>query len=338
MEMNMKKLKLLCRVLIVIGLLAGVGLVASPTMAASEQTPTIKIMRLSVWPEYDDPRVLVIYQGEFNDAASFPQKVQFPAPMGSEINQVCALKQPGDEHLCQLYDTLTGEDNMLGISYTLPIPTYFLEYYWDGIKGSPDKSFSFKYVAPYAIDTLMIDVQQPKKATDFKLAQTYSSATTDSQGLRYYNYTFNKVEPGQVITIDATYNKPDNKPSVDKKQGAGGGAGSVNTTALLGIGAAAIAVFVIGFVAFKRKPARVPVRTAQARRAEAMRRAEARRPVAPEPSRQQRPAAPPVTQAKQGAAPQQAPAGGSFCSKCGSRLESGDMFCNACGAKARRSS
>lgn len=332
----MKKLKLLCRMLIVLGLLAGTAVVAAPTMAASDQAPTIKTMRLSLWPEYDDPRVLVIYQGEFADAGSFPQKVQFPTPVGAEINQVCALQQPGNEHLCQLYDTVAGEDNTLGISYTLPIPTYFLEYYWDGVKGAPDKSFSFKYVSPYAVEKLFVEVQQPLKATNFKLDQTYASMTSDSLGMKYYNYTFTNVTPGQVISLDAAYTKEDNKPSV-KKQGATGGTGSVNTTALVGIGAAALVVFVIGFVAFKRKPARAPVRASQARRAEAMRRAEARRAPAPEPPRQQRSAPPPSTP-KQGAAAPQAPQGGSFCGKCGTQLHPGDAFCHACGQKARRPS
>ena len=75
-----------------------------------------------------DPRVLVMYEGEFNVDTPFPQPVAFPVPLGSEINQVCALQPPNDEHLCQLYETLTEPDNLL-VVYTLPIPTYFLEYY-----------------------------------------------------------------------------------------------------------------------------------------------------------------------------------------------------------------
>ena len=151
----MKSRSALVRAFIVCAALLAVALIASPVIAASDKPLTIKTMKLSVWPEYDDPRVLVIYQGEFADSSAFPTPVKFPVPIGSEINQVCAIKQPGDEHLCQLYDTTTEQDN-LEISYTLPIPTYFLEYYWDGIKGQPDKSFTYKYVSPYTIDRLKL--------------------------------------------------------------------------------------------------------------------------------------------------------------------------------------
>ena len=338
----MKSRSVLVRVFIVCAVLFAVALIASPVIGASDNPLTIKTMKLSVWPEYDDPRVLVIYQGEFADGSAFPQPVMFPVPLGSEINQVCAIKQPGDEHLCQLYDTKSNQDN-LEISYTLPIPTYFLEYYWDGIKGQPDKSFIYKYVSPYAIDRLEVDVQQPLKATDFKLGQTYASVTSDSTGMKYYHYVFNDVKQGQVISLDASYTKPDNKPSVAKKETSGVGTGGGSLYTVIGIAAAALAVFVIGFVAFKRKPVPAVVRAGQSRRAaraQAMRRAsESQRAPAqavPKPSRPESARPPSV---KPETVSRQVGVGGAmFCPKCGERLEVGDNFCPGCGDKARKRS
>ncbi|MDO8636606.1 MAG: zinc ribbon domain-containing protein, partial [Dehalococcoidia bacterium] len=305
--------------------------------AASDKPLTIKNMKVSVWPEYDDSRVLVIYQGEFNDGTSFPRLVKFPALLGSEINQVCAIKQPGDVHLCQLYDTSTEQDN-LNISYTLPIPTYLLEYYWDGIKGLPDKSFTFKYQAPYAVDKLDLEIQQPLKASDFKLVPNYASVNSDNLGMKFYHYIFNNVTPGQVISVDASYVKGDNKPSVAKKPGSGtgsstGAGGGLNYYWILGIAAAAVVAF-ITYKVFNRKPAYVPARTAPSRRAarvEAARYVETNVPRR-EPFRQSRGEQPGT------AAPiaQQGTVTSAFCSNCGVRLNAGDKFCHACGEKTRR--
>ncbi len=328
MQKRIKSGKNLARAVLVLGLLVAAVLMVSPVSVAAEQQLTIKNMKVSVWPEYDDPRILVIYQGAFADGASFPSPVKFPVPMGSEINQVCALKQPGDEHLCQLYDTLT-ETESLAVAYTLPIPTYFLEYYWDGIQGQPNKSFTYKYTAPYAMEKLEIEVQQPLKATDFKLSPAYASVSSDAQGLKYFRYLFNNVAQGQVISIDASYTKPDSKPSVAKKESSGTG-GKPNYT-IMGIAAGAMAVFFVGFVALKRKPA--PARASQVRRvarAQALRQAEQRRTLRQEPPRQTR-VEQPKTQpiARQGNA-------GVFCSQCGTKLEAGDVFCHGCGTKTRK--
>ena len=316
-------------VLIILGLLITAALITPPVLGASDKLMTIKNMKVSVWPEYDDSRVLVIYQGEFKDGSIFPQPVAFPVPLGSEINQVCALKPPNDEHLCQLYDTLATSD-ALSVSYTLPIPTYYLEYYWDGIKGLPEKSFTFKYVSPYAADTLELEVQQPLKATDFKLAQPYASASSDSLGMKYYHYVFNNVTAGQVISVGASYNKPDAKPSVVKTQGSSaggsgaGGAGGGSSYSIIFIGVVIMAVAVIGFVLFRRKPVTAPVRVS---------RAESRRTARTEAKRIEARSA----HRPEAHAPAAVPGPGTgvvFCSHCGTKLAAGAAFCHACGNKA----
>lgn len=291
-----------------------------PASGEADEVPAIKNMKVSLWPEYDDPRVLVIYEGEFYNDVTFPQSVNFPAPLGSEISQVCALQPPDDNHLCQLYETTTGAES-LSISYDLPIPTYYLEYYWDGIEGKPDKAFSFRYVSPYAVDTLEIEVQQPLESTNFNLVPQYASSTSDGTGLKYYNYTFTDVMPGQVINIDAAYFKPDDKLSVATSQvgvspAGGGGSGSYAWIGIL----AGVAAVGAGFFLLRRKqPA---VARAASRRAA---RAEAKRVVA---RRAQRPAESPTAASGQGN-------GALFCSFCGTKLASKAVFCHRCGASMK---
>lgn len=334
----MKRTGILMRAFTILGLFLAMALTTSPSLAASGSPPTIKTMKVQLWPEYDDPRVMVTYQGEFKDASVFPQAVKFPAPLGSEMAMVCALKPPDDEHLCQLYDTLTAADS-LAVSYTLPIPTYYLEYYWDGIKTQTGKSFSFNYVSPYAIDSLEVEVQQPSRATDFKLAQPYASASSDALGIKYYHYVFNNVTPGQTISIDASYTKPDNKPSVVKKtSGSTSNAGSGYQFNFIGTGVALLVVAAIGFVLLRRRQSAAPVRVAQARRAARIeaKRAEVQheqaQPVVRQSSaRFSRPVQPKATQP---AKPDQVSTEAVFCIKCGTKLAAGATFCHVCGARA----
>lgn len=99
------KIRVLAWGILTLGLLVTTALIAPPAMAETGEPLTIKNMKVSLWPEYDDPRVLVIYEGEFDNEVIFPQPVAFPVPLSSEISQACALQQPGNVHLCQLYET-----------------------------------------------------------------------------------------------------------------------------------------------------------------------------------------------------------------------------------------
>ena len=51
--------------------------------AAAQDTLTIPQASLKLWPEFDDPGVLVIFAGDFANGAAFPQDVAFPVAEGA---------------------------------------------------------------------------------------------------------------------------------------------------------------------------------------------------------------------------------------------------------------
>lgn len=59
-------------------------------------------MRVSIWPEYDDPGILAIYDGRFKDDTSFPAEAVFYIPEGASISDACSLSPKG-QHFCQLF-------------------------------------------------------------------------------------------------------------------------------------------------------------------------------------------------------------------------------------------
>ncbi|MHB1006014.1 MAG: zinc ribbon domain-containing protein [Chloroflexota bacterium] len=237
-------------------LVALLAVMAVGPVAAANEQPTAKRMKVSVWPEYDEPRVLVIYEGEFADSGSFPRKVSFRLPAGADINQVCALKTTG-EHLCQLYET---EKDATGatITYDLPIPTFFLEFYYNPIQGAGQRSIPYEFTPLSPIDTLTLEVQQPARATNFVLTPQASSTQSDTGGLKYHLTDYTKVAPNSTIKATVTYGKPDDKPSTEKKEPQQSGAGPSRADSfgsmgmIFGFGAVAV-VGVVGFSAYNRR-------------------------------------------------------------------------------------
>ena len=284
------------------------GFYGLPTALAQEEVLTIKNMDVRVWPEYDNQLVLVVYEGEFLDGSLFPQDVKFLAPLNADVGQVCALRQPSNEHWCQLAQT-REEAGSLAISYELPIPTYFLEYYYDGIEGETDRGFAFEFQSPYSIQKLEIEVQQPLRSSNFSLSPEGAVGMSSGDGFKYYRYAFDDVAPGQVINIDASYAKSDTRPS---KSGASGGGGISAVVVIVVLALAALAV--TGWFLMKRHQ-RTSLRPAHATHS-------ARKPRMTGPT-------PPAAQA----AAKDAKA--TFCSQCGTPLEKGDKFCSDCGAKGK---
>ncbi|MBI2832460.1 MAG: zinc ribbon domain-containing protein [Chloroflexi bacterium] len=312
------------------------GLPASAALGATSEL-SIKRMHISVQPEHDDPRILVTYEGDMADSPAMPQEVKFPAPNGSEIGQVCALKQPGNEHLCQLYQT-SSDEGALSINYTLPLPNFYLEYYYDGIKGQPDKTFSYEFKAPYPIANLSLEVQQPLRSSSFNLTPSNASVSSGSQGFKYYVYSFKDVAKGQVISVNGSYTKSDSKPSV-AKQSASGASGGANSA--LPIIFTVIVLMMVGIIAWlvlaqKRRPARAHAAASRSHSRPMPR--QKSHPVQPQVLHSKREAIQEVAPQKRKGQQQTAHPGteiqkAAFCTSCGTKLGEGHKFCPGCGTR-----
>ena len=88
---------------------------------------TIGRMKIAIWPEYDDPGVLVIYDGRFADSSRFPLKTSFFLPNDAVISDACSLSPKG-RHFCQLYETVNrGEFDE--VTLFLPFPNFYLSFH-----------------------------------------------------------------------------------------------------------------------------------------------------------------------------------------------------------------
>ena len=300
----------------------------TPVSAADDSQTRIKNFRISVEPEYDEPRVLVIYQGEFADKASFPKVVKFRLPKDAEIGQVCALNEK-QEHLCQLYESTKGED-FIELSYTLPIPTFYLEFYYNPIQGEGAREISFSYAHVYPADKVDVEVQQPLRSTDFSMTPSPLTVGQDNQGFKYHRLSFDNVRAEQKLDLKINYTKQDQNPSVPKASQKGGAAGGPAMDAsfwlILGSAVAIAGVVYVGLSRRSRRFATQPARGAS--RSPSIQYSE-----------------PSVRRAKSGSRkgdkldqlmqPAQVRQAARFCSGCGNPLRAGDRFCSACGKKSK---
>lgn len=321
---------------------------AQPTVPPQQQTQTqdnsglsLKTMTVSVMPEYDEPRVLVMYDGAFADTATFPKIVKFRVPKGAEISQVCA-RPPSGEHNCQLYET-TSEGDYTTISYTLPIPTWSIEYYYNPLQGAPDKSMIYDFSTVYPIEKLTVHAQQPLKATNFEVKPAPASVATDNEGFKVSQYSYDNVAKDQKISLDIKYTKTDSSPSVKKQTTQQGGAvssgGSTNSSIyfmIMGLAGGVILLFAGVWIYNNRQKGPV-TRPAMARAASGDKSRPGGRP-AGNTLRVPVRASSATGRAEVGNARAEAGsdrAKAAFCSNCGSPLEPDDKFCGVCGTKVK---
>ena len=188
-----------------------------PTESITEAHLVMARLRLSIWPEYDDPRVLIMWRGEMAPRQAFPAHITLPLPKGAEIVGAGMISDQ-NELLLHPYEVVPG-DTQDNLQLNLPVPRFFLEFYYNPFPASgAEKRFTYTLPTPYPVEGLEVDIQQPLKATNFTLDPAPMEHLTDKQGFTYHQFAYHDIAPGQPQTFTISYIKTVPTPSVRKQQ------------------------------------------------------------------------------------------------------------------------
>jgi len=281
----------------------------APQPLAAQSPDRIATLSISVWPEYDDPSVLVIYDGEFANKDGYPREVAFLVPASAKINATAYGNTNGEFFNTDPWKTQDAGNGWTRVLFTIPQPMFHVEYYYSPLQGSPDKKMEYVFNATSAADSVQLEIQEPLKATNFKTDPVAATQTARGHDFKYHVFQFSNVAAGQNLKVQVSYTKTDPNPSVanisvpanslpsDSALNANTSP-SNNWILPVGIGAGGVALAVLGFLAWRM-----------------------RRESNDEPRRRMR------NKKSQGAV--------AFCHECGSALRSQDVFCSKCGTQRK---
>jgi len=211
---------ILCLALVVPGPVA-LGQQSGAGTAESPQTGLeIQVLRVQVMPEFDDPRVLVVVQGRLAGSTSYPTTVTFRLPREASINQMAVMSMDGGT-ITQDYEALPdgADPRWQAVSYTLTNAHFFYEYYYDPLGGDATKEFTYVLNSLYPVADLLLEVQEPARASDFQVEPQPASSRVDSSlGLTYHQIQAGQVTAGEDVVVAVRYTKADATPSLSWQQ------------------------------------------------------------------------------------------------------------------------
>ncbi len=301
--------RLICALALVLAVMAGGLAVQSPTVTAQGAPLLMDQATLRLWPEYDDPGLLVILSGVFTGTTTFPLPVAFPVPPGARGIQATYVDQNGDLYN-QPWQIVDGQ-----LRYELPRAEFQIEFYLDRPPAGNQRELNYTFEVPYAINSLLVSLQQPARATAFTATPQPEQVFQGNDGFMYHTFVRTALKPGDRLPITLRYTKTDQGLSVAqaKLEPAPAPASSANTAAssteqwlpyLLFALAGAMLIAAAVYWLVRVRPAAS--------------------------------AAAPATGRRTAARPVREPAGKSaFCTQCGHRFSPGDRFCAKCGAPRR---
>jgi hypothetical protein len=290
--------------------------------ASAQDAVRLKSMTVSLWPEYDDAGVLVIYRGAIADDVALPVTLRFLIPKAAGQPSSTAGVDATGQYRYRSYQVVDAGE-YLEVSYTNPYREFQMEYYYNPLTSNDTlRAFEYRFRADYPVDELVVEVKEPAGAQNLTLTPVATGTGTDFDDLPLQKYAVGPFALGQVFQFSATYEKTDPRltaeilgfdmPGTAEFEDVAKPAGSQNVVAYILIGAAAtllIGAAVYAYVQTRKKPKRK----------------------APAPARPTK-----KTKSRKTMQPKTGPSAGGFCHQCGARLRPDAQFCPKCGAKVKR--
>jgi hypothetical protein len=204
--------------------LATVGDMAAGSAAMQDKTAgtesadlRMAYLHLSIWPEYDDPRVLIMMRGEMLPASAFPTYITLPIPKQAELIGA-GLISAQNEMLLHPHRVLT-EEKTDTLELNLPAPRFFVELYYDPFTPRrAEKHFTFAFSVPYPVEQLEVDIQKPYEANNFVTEPSTMARDADARGGIYHRFSYRNLKAGETKSFTVSYTKTDDRPSVPKQQ------------------------------------------------------------------------------------------------------------------------
>jgi hypothetical protein len=178
-----------------------------PPAVQAQDPVELSALQIGIWPEFDKPSVLVIYQITLSSATTYPASVSIRIPITAGEPSAVAARQV-DGSLINIDKTRQVVGQWSIISFTTTVPDIQLEYYDPGLtKDGNARQFTYVWPGDYAVSQLTIQVQQPIGATDMRISPRFGAGSVGNDGLTYYTQDLGSVTSGQSFKITIDYQK-----------------------------------------------------------------------------------------------------------------------------------
>jgi hypothetical protein len=289
-----------------------------PAGVRAQESADFARVSVDLWPEFDRPTMLVMYNIELGANVGLPATVQMQIPASVGVPSAVAVCQDDGCFNTTYTQDSAGEWTTLNIQATRP--NVRVEYYdADLIKDGSARHYEYTWPGGHRVDDFKITLQQPVGASNLQIKPGTVTTDQGSDGLTYHTLEVGSLKADQTVEVVIDYQKSGDQltyqdvpvePSGPLESSAAGRSGLTSSLPIaLGLlGLALIAGGGFWYWLSGRRQTKSDKVTGRGRR---------------------KPAG--AAEAKDG----EADGGHVYCHQCGKRATPGDRFCRTCGTPLR---
>jgi hypothetical protein len=280
-----------------------------PCPASAQGEIALEAVVVQIWPEYDQPDVLVILNIQLASSLSLPAELTFQLPGNVEKPYVVAVGPTAQTVSDQNIDyTYQKKGEWLEVTVTADQPAIQIEYYDPGLTVLGEKrSFAYLWPSNYATGALTVSLRVPVDTTEVTTDPQMNDVTPAGSGQTLLEWGTSDLEVNEQAPISISYVKTSDRLSISGPLETGivdentQGRVSLNNYLPYILGGLGVLLIVGGGIYFWQ--------TSQGK---------------------------PKVRKRRRSREKDEDGENIYCHQCGKRAQTGDRFCRTCGTRLRR--
>lgn len=190
----------------ILSLLLLTGLFWQQSPAHGQGTRQLSSVKVGLFPEYNQPGVLVVLHIVLSEDASSPQTLTFQLPASLEDLSVARLTTDG-EHI-PLSHEVSETGMWKDVRFATDAQTIQIEYNDPNLTKEEDRRFyRYQWLSIYPAESLSVTVRKPLDAGDIQAEPSLGRGEKGPGDATYYTQVLGSVPAGEVFTLNLIYTK-----------------------------------------------------------------------------------------------------------------------------------
>ena len=193
----------LMRTWLLIVLLA--GLMIFPSSADAQDGTRLESVNIELWPEYDQPSMLVIHEFVVAESTTLPAEITLRFP--KDANLIAVAYNSGGEFVNTEFEGPKDHGNWQIVTLTVRSRNaHRIEYYQPLTHDGNKRKFSFQWVSDYSVKNFNLSALVPLDSTDIITSPSLSSTNRTSNGLYLTSSeSYGKLRMGETYKFEIQY-------------------------------------------------------------------------------------------------------------------------------------
>jgi hypothetical protein len=293
-----------------LSLFLGGILVFPASLASAQSNITLPLVSVQLWPEYDQPSMLVITDFEIPAETTLPVNLTFRIPKDANLIAVAIYTADGllDDNV--IFDNPKVNNEWQVFTMTMTTHAARFEYYDALAFNGNQRNYTYVWNGRYAVDQFHIRVLEPLDTISLTTTPALLSISKE-EDRKYFSGDMGRLTLEEKFSLDLEYEKT-SKSLVFESQGVQPSAPvdentpgrvSLNNSLPYAIGGLGLILLIGGSIYFWQSGRVLPAVKPRRRSSSKI--------------------------------PSNSGNSDAYCPQCGARAQAGDRFCRTCGARLR---